>query len=91
MISPCHIATKGYLCSPLAVATGGYITNCLFTDDEIIIVKKQGGGWGKMGATPRYSPVRYVDPVERIRLIREQILREEEEIMIIIKTFLKCQ
>jgi hypothetical protein len=90
MISPFHIATEGYLCSPLAVATDGYIALCdiVFTTDKVIVTKKQGGA---VTSVPRYSPIRYVDPTERVKLIREQILREEEEIMIIIKTFLKCQ
>ena len=91
MISPLHIATEGYLCNPLAVATSGYISLCdlVITEDELIVIKKQGGG--VMGVTPRYSPVRYVDPTERVRLIREQVLKEEEEIIIFIKAFLKCQ
>lgn len=88
MSIPLHVATGGYLCSPLSVASDGYLCLVTFTEDKILVKKKQGG---VATSVPRYSPVRYVDPTERVRLIREQILKEEEEIMIIIKAFLKCQ
>jgi len=87
MISPFHIATKGYLCSTEAVATNGYIALCgqiVPETPDVPIRKKQGGA-------ERYSPVTYIDPQQVQRELNEQILREEEEILIFIKAFVKCQ
>jgi hypothetical protein len=50
--------------------------------------KKQGGGYGD-GYKDR--PITYVDPTQVQRELNEQILREEEEILIFIKAFVKCQ
>ena len=94
MISPFHIATKGYLCGVEAIATDGYIALCDFiptppAEKPDIVKKKQGGGYGE-GYTARRA-VTYVDPTLVQKELNEQILREEEEILIFIKAFVKCQ
>lgn len=91
MISPFHISTKGYLCGVEAIATDGYIALCGVITPEVpdVPTKKQGGGLGK--GEGRYSPVTYIDPTVVQRELNEQILKEEEEILIFIKAFVKCQ
>ena len=92
MISPFHIATKGYLCGVEAIATDGYIALCGEITPEVPDVpvkKKQGGGYGKEYTARR--AVTYVDPTLVQKELNEQILREEEEILIFIKAFVKCQ
>lgn len=92
MINVFHIATDGYFCKPLAIATNGYISLCNVVTPEIPVTipfKKLGGGTGKKRS--KVIPIQYKDPAEYRRLLNQQILREEKEILIIIKTFLKCQ
>jgi hypothetical protein len=88
MINPFHIATKGYLCGVEAIATDGYIALCGVITPEVsdvpVVRKKQGGD-------ERYTSITYVDPQQVQRELNEQIIREEEEILIFIKAFVKCQ
>lgn len=88
MISPFHIATKGYLCGVEAIATDGYISLCGVITPEIIdtpVVENNKGG------ATKYRPITYVDPQQVQRELNEKILKEEEEILIFIKAFVKCQ
>lgn len=49
MISPLHVATAGYLDSPLSVSVHGYLA---FTEIESQKPKGGGGGKGKRRAVP---------------------------------------
>jgi hypothetical protein len=88
--SPLYIATDGYLhnCNDsLMPAVNGYWFIC---DDEGKLefktpFKKQGGG------TVPVRAVNYIDPTQVQRELNERILKEEEEILIFIKAFVKCQ
>ena len=75
MINPLSIATDGYLkCgTPLTIATRGYINNCGLQPQII------GGGGANKGFIGN----------EKILDIRNILLREDDEILHIIKMFLK--
>tara|TARA_R110000823_G_scaffold313541_2_gene441330 strand:+ start:697 stop:978 length:282 start_codon:yes stop_codon:yes gene_type:complete len=93
MISPFHIATKGYLCAPLAIATDGYIALCdgvVVVPEVIDVITKKQGGSITTKAVGR-TAVTYIDPTKVQEELNKQILREEEEILIFIKAFVKCQ
>jgi hypothetical protein len=91
MINPFHIATDGYLCNVEAIATDGYISLCgLITPEIIDVVTKKQGGSITTKAVGR-TAVTYIDPTKVQEELNKQILREEEEILIFIKAFVKCQ
>ena len=79
-VSPINIATQGLLNSPLAVAAirGRLIIE---TDPGVIIEGPGGGGVSGM-------PGQWVHPYVRQELLRDQIEREDEEILAVIMAFM---
>ena len=82
MINPLDVATGGYLGgNTLCIATSGYI--CPISDVIVPVDKKPGL---KLGSGTPWILID--DKVEYHQKLNRQIIREDEEILIIIKAFL---
>lgn len=79
-----EIATRGKLsCFPITRVTMGLICcNTIKEVKEDLIINKSSNGT---------KPIIYRDSTINSTKLNLQIIKEEEEIMIIIKTFLQCQ
>lgn len=88
MIHPLNIATDGYLCNPLGIVSNGYL--CLeeiqFVEDT---VKKRKGSSSKKPLTLKQR-LELNQKLKNEELI-QAIKREDEELFLMIKLFLKCQ
>ena len=91
-IYPLNAATDGLLPvrNPLTVGTRGLLLGSgviITTTPEDKIVYKGGGRQEKV----KYTKRRIVESKELSDRLKRQLFIEEEEIIIIIKTFLECQ
>lgn len=84
--SPLDRATEGYFCSPIGRASRGYW--CYTSDiiDTPTAPKPVGGNANK--PIKRFPHLDYLDEVIDNK---EQQTREDEEILLILKLFLKCR
>jgi hypothetical protein len=82
-MKPLSVATRGYLDSPLGIATMGHLTV------EVIILKKHN-----ITSVGRAQRVMYESQeVERKVYLKRnpKLIREEDELTLILQTFLICQ
>lgn len=88
MITPLNIATDGHIdcgdCFTLSVATVGHLT-C--EKEELIDKKNFGGG---SSSSNRINIIPYNNKVND-KDIKNLLVREDNEILTLIKIFLKCQ
>jgi hypothetical protein len=87
------IASDGYLSGcgkTLPIATNGYLNNCTVIIPPVIPEEpKRGVNYSGGGAKSIGQLIR--EEQDKRELIYKQIKMEDEEILIIIKSFLKCQ
>ena len=76
-MNPLYVATKGFLCknTPESIATRGF-----FCSDTVIVIKKK-----------KKRNFKVEDEVRRVHEVDDLFLLEDEEILTIIKMFIKCQ
>jgi hypothetical protein len=81
-VRPIDIGTRGYLDSPLSIATMGHL------NIELIILKPTS----KSGFARKMSDVITSEIERKVYLKRNpKLLREEDEIILIMQSFLICQ
>ena len=87
MINPLAVASDGYLnCgSPLGIVARGYLDNCGYTPVIPITPEKPVGSSRGPTKSGQAKQARAFD------INVKRIIEEDAEIMIIIKSFLKCQ
>lgn len=87
--SPLDRATRGYFCGPIGRATHGHF--CFSAD---VIDKPVSGGTNRPpGPFPyrdHFGELDSMDQLSKLERIKVQ-KREDEEILLIIKLFVKCQ